>query len=116
LDLWDGGLVKNHKPKKRENNDIYIPINSMYKIKELYNKSRDTFIGKKCITAFILNESGEENPCLDIARSLPMELFLNTHNFSPMLLMKSIHNLTWRTKTKLSQVKSTIEFFMHKPT
>jgi hypothetical protein len=51
LDLWDGEPVKKHKPTKRENNDIYIPMNSMYKIKELYNKSRDTFIGKKCITA-----------------------------------------------------------------
>jgi hypothetical protein len=44
-------LFKKHKPTKRENNDIYIPMNSMYKIKELYNKSKDTFIGKKCIVA-----------------------------------------------------------------
>jgi hypothetical protein len=51
LDLWDGEPVKKQKPTKRENNDIYIPMTSVYKIKELYNKSKDTFIGKKCITA-----------------------------------------------------------------
>jgi hypothetical protein len=44
-------MSKKHKPTKRENNDIYIPMNSMYKIKELYNKSKDTFIGNKCIVA-----------------------------------------------------------------
>jgi hypothetical protein len=51
LDFWDGEPVKKHKTTKRENNDIYIPMNYMHKIKELYNKSKDTFIGKKCITA-----------------------------------------------------------------
>jgi hypothetical protein len=52
LDLWDVEPVKKHKPTKRENNnDIYIPMKPMYKIKELYNKNGDTFIGKKCITA-----------------------------------------------------------------
>jgi hypothetical protein len=42
----------------------------------------------------ILNESGEYNPCLDAARSLPMDLFFNTHTFTPMPLMKKICNLT----------------------
>jgi hypothetical protein len=51
LDLWDVEPVKKHKPTKRENNNIYIPMKPMYKIKELYNKNGDTFIGKKCITA-----------------------------------------------------------------
>jgi hypothetical protein len=51
LDLWDVENVKNHKPTKREDNDIYIPMKPMHKIKDLYNKNRDTFIGKKCITA-----------------------------------------------------------------
>jgi hypothetical protein len=51
LDLWDVEPVKKHKPTKRENNDIYIPMKPMHKIKELYNKNGDTFIGKKCITA-----------------------------------------------------------------
>jgi hypothetical protein len=55
----------------------------------------------------ILNESGEYNPCLDVAISLSMALFFNTHTFSPIILMKSIHNLTWRAKEKLSQVEST---------
>ena len=49
LYFWDGEPVKKNKPTKRENNDIYIPMKSMYKIKELYNKIQDTFIGKKCI-------------------------------------------------------------------
>ena len=44
-------LFKKQKPKKRENKDIYIPMNSMYKIKELYNKTKDTIIGKKYIVA-----------------------------------------------------------------
>jgi hypothetical protein len=51
LDLWDVGLVKKHKPIKRERNDIYISMNPMHKIKDLYNKNGDTFIGNKCITA-----------------------------------------------------------------
>jgi len=63
-----------------------------------------------------IDESGEYNLCLDVARSLPMALCFNTHTFAPMLLMKSIHNLTWKAKAKLSQVQSLVEFFMHKPT
>jgi hypothetical protein len=62
----------------------------------------------------ILNESREYNPCLDVTRYLPMALLLNTHTFSPMLLMKSIHNLNWKAKANLSQVQSSTEFFMHK--
>jgi hypothetical protein len=31
----------------------------------------------------ILKESGEYNPCLNVARSLPMALFSNTHTFAP---------------------------------
>jgi hypothetical protein len=38
-------------------------------------------------------ESGEYNPCLDVSRSLSMDLFSNTHTFAPMPLMKKIHNL-----------------------
>jgi hypothetical protein len=37
LHIWICGMVnlfKKPKPTKRENNDIYIPMNSMYKIKE----------------------------------------------------------------------------------
>jgi hypothetical protein len=64
----------------------------------------------------ILNESGEYNPCLDVSRSFPVILCFNTHTFSPMLLMKSIHKLAWRAKAKLSQAQSTAELFMHKPT
>jgi hypothetical protein len=63
-----------------------------------------------------IDESGEYNLCLDVARSLPMALFLNTHTFSAMILMKSIHNMTWKDKTKLPQVQYLVGFFMHKPT
>jgi hypothetical protein len=30
--------------------------------------------------------------------------FASTHTFDPMILMKSIHNLNWKAKEKLSQV------------
>jgi hypothetical protein len=62
-----------------------------------------------------IDESGEYNLCLDVARSLPMALCLNTHTFSPMILMKSIHSLTWKAKAKLSQAQYSTEFFIHKP-
>jgi hypothetical protein len=52
----------------------------------------------------ILNESGEYNPCLDVARSLSVAILFNTQTFAPMLLMKRIHNLNWRAKENLSQV------------
>ena len=54
-----------------------------------------------------IDESGEYNLCLDVARSLRIPLCFNTHIFSPMILMKSIHNLTWKAKAKLSQAQST---------
>jgi hypothetical protein len=63
---------------------------------------------------YYIDENGEYNLCLDVARSLPMALFLNTHTFAPMILMKSIHNLTWKAKAKLSQAQSSVEFFIHK--
>jgi hypothetical protein len=44
-------------------------MKSMYMIKELYNKRRDAFIGKKRIAALNEMESEEYNPCLDVARS-----------------------------------------------
>jgi hypothetical protein len=44
-------MFKRHKPTNKESNDIYIPMKYMYKIKELYNKNEDTFIGKECIVA-----------------------------------------------------------------
>jgi hypothetical protein len=71
---------------------------------------------KRAIGRDISTSSGEYNLCLDVEMSLPMALFLNTHTFSPMLLMKSIHNLTWKAKVKLSQAQSSTEFFIHKPT
>jgi hypothetical protein len=39
-------------------------------------------------------ESGEYNPCLDVATSLSMALFSNTHTFASIPLMKKIYNLT----------------------
>jgi hypothetical protein len=54
------------------------------------------------------------NLFLDVSRSLLMALFLNTHPFPPILLMKSIHNLTWKANEKLSQALYSIEFFIHK--
>jgi hypothetical protein len=56
-----------------------------------------------CIT---LMKVEKYNLCLDVARSLPMALCFNTHTFAPMLLMKSIHNLTWKAKAKISQAQS----------
>jgi hypothetical protein len=67
------------------------------------------------VSLHYIDESGEYNLFLDVARSLPMGLFFNTHTFSPIILMKSIQNLTWKAKAKLSQVQYLAEFFMHKP-
>jgi hypothetical protein len=61
-----------------------------------------------------IDESGECNLFLDFVRSLPMALFLNTHTFSPIILMKSIHNPTWKDKEELSQAQSLEELFIHK--
>jgi hypothetical protein len=77
----------------------------MHKIKELCKKNGDTFIGRN-VSLYYIDESGEYNLCLDVARSLPMALCLKTHTFYPMLLMKSIHNLNWKAKEKLSQAQS----------
>jgi hypothetical protein len=52
LSLQDGEPVleaQTNKEREHTHTYIYIPMNSIYKIKELYNKSQDTFIGKKCI-------------------------------------------------------------------
>ena len=54
----------------------------IHKIKELCNKNGDTFVGKKVLLYYI-DESGEYNLCCDVARSLLMELCLNTH--TPLL-------------------------------
>ena len=81
----------------------------MHKIKELCNKNRE-----RSVLLYYIDESGEYNLCLDVARSLPMAILFNKHTFSPMILIKSIHNLTWKAKAKLSQVQSSAEFFMHK--
>ena len=43
-------MSKNHKETKEENKDICILMKSMHMIKELYNRRRDAYIGKKCIT------------------------------------------------------------------
>ena len=55
----------------------------MYMIKELYNRRRYAFIGKKCIVVLNEMESGEYKPCLDVARSPFNGSFLqHTHLFS----------------------------------
>jgi hypothetical protein len=62
-------LYKNHKPTTKENKDTYILMKSMYMIKELYDRRRDSYIRKKYITILSEIESGEYNPCLDVVRS-----------------------------------------------
>jgi hypothetical protein len=58
----------------------------MYMIKELYNRRLDAFIGKKCIVVLNEMESGECNPCLDVARSPSNgSLVQHTHLFSNAL-------------------------------
>jgi hypothetical protein len=74
----------------------------------------ETLLYGRNVSLLYINESGEYNLCLDVTRSLPMALYFNTHTSAPMILMKSIHNLTWKAKAKLSQVQSSTEFFMHK--
>jgi hypothetical protein len=61
-------------------------MNSMYMIKELYNRRHNDFIGKKCIIVLNEIESGEYNPCIDVARFPFNGSFLqNTHLCSKAL-------------------------------
>jgi hypothetical protein len=103
--LRDVEPVEKHKPTKREKQYIYSNENLCIRSKSYAIKMETLLLGRNVLLHYI-DESGEYNLCLDVARSLAMTLFLNTHTFSPMLLMKSIHNLTWKAKEKLSQEQS----------
>jgi hypothetical protein len=62
-------------------------------IKELYNIRQYSYIGKKCITVLSEIESGEYNPCLDVARSPFDGSFLqHTHLFSNALNEEDPHS------------------------